>query len=792
MRRQKKIEIYLAKYPLATERDLQKKFGMSFREAQGFLRREEGAESSVSFVARIREWFQSEWRTIGTLAGLAFVVRAVYFWFLFREPLLLTPIHDAAYYLTWAKEILEGGWMGQKIFFTEPLYAYLLAVFLKLFGTESWQSLMLFQGLLGSIFPVTLYFLGKRLLDRRVGVVAGLIAALYGPLVFYDGLLLKTSLEVYLLPIFLLMVLWVFERPTWKGFGLLGMSLGLLALIKGNNLIFLPVLTSLIWGLFRVRKWKPKLMWSLMLLGGTFLMLSPVTIRNYLVGHDFVPTNYSIGLVIYQGSWWGGDGSTANVPRFLRPDPKYEERDAVGMAEAYAGHALLPSEVSRFWMKKTAEEIFAYPGHFLGTVWNKLLLILNQSEFSDNYSYTFYRTQLPFLWLLPTYSLVILFALFGIGLFTRMFFWQTLVQEGEEQIYQKRTLFLALLGAYVAVLLLTTVNARYRMPLLPFFFVAAAGALVFLMSRWTERDSRSLRYSTILLLPILFLVWFPLASLKHVTTDANAYHALGYRALEERDYTRAKELFDKTIEIDPQYGWAYGNLTLTSLALGDIAEAKSNLKKLILLRPDDISNYDRLKTIRSLEGANPDVMRAAAENFLNEKNLPEYDADFNEAQRFLGSGDTDRAETLLERSLLQSGDRSATLIALASLKKQKKETAKAREYLKRVVTEHPENFTARYNLANVYIEEKNFGEVVKMLQDIYAFTPELGETWYNYIVALTKTGQSNLAATAAQAYVDRFDGDSTKQEKVDKFKAALKPASNDIQSLIKENQAANP
>lgn len=787
MQRRKKIELYLEKHPGATERDLQKKFGLSFREAQGILRHEdEGAGSNVSLAARIKGWFASEWRTILTLFSVALLVRVGYGGFLFRDPLLRTPLHDALSYLTWAQDILSAGWLGGKIFFTEPLYAYLLAFFLKLFGVYGDEVLISFQMLFGAFFPVTIFWLGKRVFNREVGILAGLLAALYGPLVFYDGLLLKTSLEVYLLPLFLLLVYRVFELPSWKGFGWIGISLGVLSLIKGNNLIFWPTLLSLLWWVFRSETRQLKLFWSLVLSGGLLLILSPVTLRNFIVGHDFVPTNYSIGLVLYQGSWWGGDGSTANVPRFLRPDPRYEEQDAVGMAEAYVGHALLPSEVSRFWMKKSFEEIVALPGHFLDTVWNKFLLILNQSEFSDNYSLTFYRSHIPFLWVLPTYALVVVLALFGFGVMLRTSFWEQFSQGDVRHISNRRLIFFALFGAYLGVLLLTTVNARYRMPLLPFFFLMGAGAVVFFISCLVERERQVLARSLFFFIPILIVVWFPLASLKHVTTDANAYHALGYQALLERDYPKAKELFEKTIELDPQYGWAYGNLALTSLATGDLAAAKANLKQLILLRPDDISNYDRLKLIRSLEGMTPDVMKAAAENFLDEKNIPEYDANFNEAQRFVSSGDTDRAEKLLEQSIAQSRDRSASLIALASIKKQKKEPAQARELLKRVVAEHPENFTARYNLANIYIDEKNYSEIVRLLQDIYDFTPELGETWYNYIVALTKTGQSALAATAAQAYVDRYENDPTRKEKVDKFKAALKPSNSSLDALMQQ------
>ena len=134
----------------------------------------------------------------------AVFVRLLYMLFLFQNDVLRIPLLDAEYYLKWAHEILQGGIIGSKIFFTEPFYAYLLAFFLGLFGDTLGQTmLILFQFLLGSFFPALLYFVGKRMLSRDIGIIAGVIASLYGPYVFYEGLLLKTSLEIYFLPLFL-------------------------------------------------------------------------------------------------------------------------------------------------------------------------------------------------------------------------------------------------------------------------------------------------------------------------------------------------------------------------------------------------------------------------------------------------------------------------------------------------------------------------------------------------------------------------------------------------------------
>lgn len=510
-----------------------------------------------------------------------------------------------------------------------------------------------------------------------------------------------------------------------------------------------------------------------------------------VVGQDFVLTNYSFGLVIYQGSWWGSDGSTAQVPHFLRPNPRYEETDAVGMAEAYAGKTLKPSEVSSFWIGKTGEEILASPGHFLGTIWNKIFLIINHSEFSDNYQFGFYRSTLPLLWILPNFLLLAPLGLLGLFLFFREVFWQDVtMKQGVAQgalMREQRIIFLALFFGAVWVLLLTTVNARYRVPLLPFLLVFAGGALSFLWSLWEERELQKIVWLGALLGVLVVGVAFPLSSLQH-DTDANAYHALGFVALEQGRYDEAKELFHKTIESDQKYAWAYGNLMLTELALGNYDAAEQALKTLIVLRSDDLSNYERFLLLKRLKGVSSDEMRRSVVAYLAKTETPHYDADFNEAERYLAEKNDVKAEEYLIRSLKQGEQSPATLIALATLKKRQGSLPQAKQYLMQAVDAHPEVFPARYNLANVFIEEKNFNRVAELLRDIYEFTPELGETWYNYAVALIKTNQSALAVPVVQAYIERYQDDPLRKETVEKFKAALKPASPDVANLLQQQE----
>ncbi|MDP2837701.1 MAG: glycosyltransferase family 39 protein [Candidatus Moranbacteria bacterium] len=802
MRRSEKIRRFLEGHPRAAEHELQKKFGLSFREAKRVLAEYYGVievvVNRVSLRDRVIAWFRniflSEKQTMIFLVSIAALVRLGYIWVLSRHEVLRLPLLDAEYYIEWAQNIVAHGWLGDKVFFTEPLYAYFLALVLKIVGVNWFpQAVLGFQFLLGALFPVLLYFVGKKLLSRPIGVAAGLIAALYGPFVFYDGLLLKTSLEVYTLPLFLLLFWKTFERPRARSFFLLGLLLGGITLIKGNALIFAPLTGLLMFWFLKDVALKMRFIFIGLFLAGVIACIVPITLRNYVVGHDIVPTNYSIGLVFYQGNWWGGDGSTAYVPTFLRPHPKYEETDAVGMAESYVGHDLLPSEVSRFWIGKAFSEILATPGHFIATLWHKVLLLLNYREYSDNYSYAFYRSYVPFLWALPGYFVVA--TLGGAGwllLFSRRF--EEMIVEGQTSVTkgaarirfrQVRLMLTLFFIAYIGVLLMTTINSRYRMPLTPFLILFSASLIIFCFHRFRERTAQGLGRLAVTFGVLLVLTVLPLSIFKHLSF-ADAYNNIGYWYYSGGQHEQAKEYFNKAIVEDNEYAWSYKSLAHIAYAEGRFSDAETLIKKLVAIRPDDLSNYEEVHLLKKVADLPDEEARIIVEEWLSSIDGEQpYDADGYEASRLLKLGDDAAAEAALLRSLEKHGNPLPTLLALASLKSEQKELPIAKQHLRAALAQNPDLFPARYNLANIFIQENNYKEVAELLAPIYAFSPELGETWYNYAVALIKTNRNAEAAAVAQAYVERYKDDASRQTVVKKFQDALKPSDSPLNDMVK-------
>ena len=124
--------------------------------------------------------------------GVALVVRLIYLvWFL-RSPLHGYHFADHLYYLNWALRIAGGDWFGSEGFEQGPLYAYCLGVAFLL-GLNETLVLVLQLGL-GLITPLLVYEVGRRLFEQKTALLAALLTASYGPLVFYECMLMKSFL----------------------------------------------------------------------------------------------------------------------------------------------------------------------------------------------------------------------------------------------------------------------------------------------------------------------------------------------------------------------------------------------------------------------------------------------------------------------------------------------------------------------------------------------------------------------------------------------------------------------
>ncbi|HXI03048.1 MAG TPA: glycosyltransferase family 39 protein, partial [Candidatus Saccharimonadales bacterium] len=387
---------------------------------------------------------------------------------------------DPLYYHQWGQRIAAGDWLGTSVFEMSPLYAYILGVLYTIFGDGTWTPQIL-QCVLAAIVCGLLAPVGRRTFGKAEGVVAGAAFAIYGPAIFYDGQVMKTSLEISFTS---LMTFALFAasrgrdapRPRWLFAG--GVLLGLTALMRENILVAAPIF--FVWALWprRGRTWGKALVAAAALTAGTLLPILPFTVRNAVVGHELVLISSLGGENFYTGNNEIASGRYTPPP-FVRPDPEYEHLDFRREAARRAGHPLTRREANDFWFREGLKFITGHPVRYAALLWDKLAVFFNDFERPDNYSYyNFARFAsllrgpvLHFVWIAPL-------GLLGIALSRRR--WGSLAP------------LLITLAAFLASALIFFTQSRYRMPAVPLLCLFGAHAAVELVS-----SARAMRWTTL-------------------------------------------------------------------------------------------------------------------------------------------------------------------------------------------------------------------------------------------------------------------------------------------------------
>jgi len=112
------------------------------------------------------------------------------------NPTFFTPIIDAYTYNKLALAQVSGAGMGPESVWQPLFYPYFLSAGYYIFG-YGFFSARIVQILLGLFICVFTYLLGVKLFTRKVGLVAALLVAICGPLIFYEGELLPATWEVF-------------------------------------------------------------------------------------------------------------------------------------------------------------------------------------------------------------------------------------------------------------------------------------------------------------------------------------------------------------------------------------------------------------------------------------------------------------------------------------------------------------------------------------------------------------------------------------------------------------------
>lgn len=517
--------------------------------------------------------------TAAAIAVLAWFVRWLYLKGAVSVPMFDALIEDGESYGEWSDRLAAGDWLGKEVFYQAPLYPYFLGVIKSTLGSEL-ETIRLVQITLGALACALLYGAGRVAMDRRSGIAAGVLLALYPSAIFFDACIQKSNLGLLWGCALLFNLALLHQRRSALRWLSLGILLGLMMLTREESILLIPAL--LLWGWFGLRE--RALSSAAALIGGLALVLAPVAWRNQAVGGEWVLTTSQAG-----SNFYIGNGPMANgtyVP--LKPgrsNVAYERRDAIDLAEAESGRKLTPKEVSDFWFGKSFAWISANPGDWLVLMGRKLVLLVNAYEMPDAEDIYFYEQHVP---LLRVLNLVLPFGVLtslGLaGIWTSRRRWR-----------EFSGILLVLLVAAVGVLAFY-VFARYRYTIIPGITLFAGAFLADLLN--PERRREKGRW-IVLCIAALAVNW-PIHSRDFQLPQAYSNTAI---TLENRGQrAEAIEYLRKARDLSPSNPQILGNLGLSLERAGQFAEAEQCYRQAIQLRGVNVYDYLRLANLLAGRG----------------------------------------------------------------------------------------------------------------------------------------------------------------------------------------------
>ncbi|HEU4366582.1 MAG TPA: glycosyltransferase family 39 protein, partial [Candidatus Krumholzibacteria bacterium] len=376
-------------------------------------------------------------------------------------------IMDSAHIDRWARA-LAAGEAGPAVFFRGPLYPYFLALIYQLTG-GSVATAIAANHAIGAATCGLLVLLAREYFPRSVTLVAGLVAALYWPFIYFEG-------EVLVEPLFVALVvlsLWRLARaaasPTVARLLAAGACIGLAALARPTSLVLLAVVPFAFRAAARGAEGRsvPPRAWlrpAALVTGACLLALVPAMVHNYRGSHALVPVAWSGGLNFYIGNNPSADGRSAVIPDTRSPWMGGED-EALAIAGEQAGRTLTPAEASSFYFGRGLDYLASEPLAAAGLFGSKFYMFWEGPERSnEKYIYFFWkryglgRVPLPGFWLVAPLALV-----GGVWLWPRR---------------RELTLLYGFTVAYMLAVVAFFVVARLRLPVVPVLILFAAWAAV--------------------------------------------------------------------------------------------------------------------------------------------------------------------------------------------------------------------------------------------------------------------------------------------------------------------------
>ncbi len=402
----------------------------------------------------IREYLERQYfnnKLIWIIVLVGFIVRSVFI-LLFNENFYL---YDAPRYLLIAENIINKGEFSafNHSFHSPPITPLLYSLIILFFGVNV-KIIALFQTVFSCASVFLIFFIGKTVFSRIIGIVSASICALYPYFIWFNGILITETFALFFLLLYISMIILIKKiNNPWFLF-MIGIVGGLANLTKSIFFFMSPfVLLFIIYVMYSNHQRMINIFrGSFSFILGLILIMSPWIYRNYSLSEGrIIPVTKDNGVMLY-----------LQIGRYLDPNYEYQKHMSRGSnpfidsrkSEFENDKIKFELKMDDYYSQITFDLILDYPTKYLSIVWK------NFYRFWAIYPFQYHdEANLKYL----------IIGLLSFGIFVPFFIY------GCVNIFRERSLYPSLL--ILIIIYFTIIHSlilgmiRYRIPIDPLFIL---------------------------------------------------------------------------------------------------------------------------------------------------------------------------------------------------------------------------------------------------------------------------------------------------------------------------------
>jgi len=670
-------------------------------------------------------------RRLGGAVGifvLALAVRAAYLYDSSDNPTFFAPVVDSLTYDLNARDLANGLAMGREFFWQQFFYPFFLSI-VYFVSNSSIVFAKVVQILLGSVTCVLTYQLGKRVFGERAGMAAGIIAAVYGPLIFFEAELLAAGWAAFWAVLLILLFLDMKQQVRLKLCFVVGLCAALSVITRANFVPFViscAVWLMVVWIRQNVGIKKLALGW-LVLIAGFAAAALPVAAKNYQVTgrFGFLPATGGLNLYI-------GNNPELEATAF-RPGQQWKELVELPLRNGYK----TPDERQYFFYGATWEYLREQPGDFLKGLARKTAELAGSREMPGHIDPYLFRKWSPVLAALMWkaggfgFPFGVLLPLSLLGLF----------------FYRRKVpgplwLFLVL---YPASVILTHVEARYRIPIiLP--MCVLAGVVVVKITEWARlRQWLNIIGAAVFCAAAGFAcsIAGPFYAEKHIAYDVELHYVLGGSLANRGRINEAMASYREAIRSKPDYLDAYKNLGSLLVEQQRLNEAVEHYNTAMAIFADEAGLHEGLGLALFEQGK----INEAVEQYnkaieIDEQRASAYD---NLGRALFSLNRPNEAQQHFAKSLELNPNQAVTHNNMGSLLASQGKMLEAIEHFEQSLRLSPNQARTLCNLGSAFACLAEFSKAQQKYEAALRIEPDDAETYFNLGLCLQQQGRTNEA-----------------------------------------------